>query len=167
MVPLSPQGSGESIGTPPGPKEISAKSARKPAAPVEAARRGAKGAAQEAADAVRGWPLDSGADGGEEGPPSGPKQELTPNPVFSSPGLRVGSKRLCVVAEADRTERTKRKEIPPVERAAILAAELGAGTNNSIQRADCVSHERDVSRRAPRAHSLQQSARRQSHAPRP
>ena len=166
-VPLSPQGSGESIGTPPGSKEISAQSARKSAASLEAARRGAKGAAQEAADALRGWPLDSGADGEEEEPPSWPKQKLTPNPVFASPGLRVGSKRLSVVAEADRTERTKRKEIPPVERAAILAAELGAGTNNSIQRAGCVSLERDVSWRAPtgtfRSHNLPAANR----APRP
>ena len=167
MVSLRPQMPGATIGPPPGPKEISAQTARKAAATLEAARRGARRAGQEAQDAVPCWPLDPRADGGEEGPLSGPKQKLTPNPVSASTGLRNGSERPGVVAEADRTERAKRKEIPPAERAAILVAELGAGTNNSIQRADCVSHERDVSRRAPRAHSLQQSARRQSHAPRP
>ena len=91
MVSLRPQMPGATIGPPPGPKEISAQTARKAAATLEAARRGARRAGQEAQDAVPCWPLDPRADGGEEGPPSGPKQNLTPNPVSASTGLREGS----------------------------------------------------------------------------
>ena len=101
MVSLRPQMPGVTIGPPPGPKEISAQTARKAAATLEAARRGARRAGQEAQDAVPCWPLDPRADGGEEGPPSGPKQNLTPNPVSASTGLREGSERPGVVAEAD------------------------------------------------------------------